>query len=129
MTERLIQAGDVRLWSEDRGDPAAPPVLLIAGDCQSAWRPSTNHGLVSEGVLTRGPELARVSTPTLVVQAPLDPISPPPHGRHLAGAIPRARLVEIPGMGHALPGAVLAPLAAEVRAHIRGSDPAGRAHR
>ncbi|MGW5643434.1 alpha/beta fold hydrolase [Saccharopolyspora sp. NPDC003752] len=303
MTERLIRAGDVRLWSEDRGDPAAPPVLLIAGDCQSAlfwpeefvaalvadglrvirydhrdtgrsthldfathpytfddlaadalavldgwgvdaahvvafsmgaglaqliavdhprrllsqalicthalgvdlaanvaraaageespdglpvptrrlfdvldlhepttgpaaeldlrvaswrlfagdelpfdqaefrrreqramdhagtWRPSTNHGLVSEGLVTRGPELARVSTPTLVVQAPLDPISPPPHGRHLADAIPGARLVEIPGMGHALQGAALAPLATEVRAHIRGSDPAGRSHR
>ena len=46
----------------------------------------------------------------MVLQAPLDPINPPPHGRLLAAAIPGARCAEIAGMGHALPGAVHRPL-------------------
>lgn len=31
MQQRLIPAGDVELWVEDVGDPAAAPVLLITG--------------------------------------------------------------------------------------------------
>jgi 10-carbomethoxy-13-deoxycarminomycin esterase/esterase len=119
----------VETWRIFAGDelPFDPAEFRLrerrAMDHAGTWRPRTNHGLVSEGLAERGPELARITTPTLVVQAPLDPISPPPHGRHLADAVPGARLVEIPGMGHALPGAVLAPLAAEVRKHIRRSGP------
>ncbi|MEV4432806.1 alpha/beta fold hydrolase [Streptomyces sp. NPDC049585] len=31
MTVRLVEAGEVTLWSEATGDPAAPPLLLISG--------------------------------------------------------------------------------------------------
>ncbi|ASO20822.1 10-carbomethoxy-13-deoxycarminomycin esterase/esterase [Actinoalloteichus hoggarensis] len=72
------------------------------------------HGLIEQSLVERGAELSGITTPTLVIQGPLDPISPPPHGRHLADSIPGARLVEIPGMGHALPSAVHAPLASAV---------------
>ncbi|NUW39642.1 alpha/beta fold hydrolase [Nonomuraea rhodomycinica] len=36
MTTRVIANGEVSLWSEDFGDPAAPPLLLIAGGNLSA---------------------------------------------------------------------------------------------
>jgi 10-carbomethoxy-13-deoxycarminomycin esterase/esterase len=69
------------------------------------------HALATPVPLSRGAELSGVTTPTLVIQAPADPLNPPPHGRHLAGLIPGAAYAEVPGMGHALPSAVQAPLA------------------
>ncbi|MEV0143983.1 MULTISPECIES: alpha/beta fold hydrolase [unclassified Nonomuraea] len=36
MTARVIANGEVSLWSEDFGDPAAPPLLLVAGGNLSA---------------------------------------------------------------------------------------------
>jgi pimeloyl-ACP methyl ester carboxylesterase len=62
-----------------------------------------------------------VTVPTLVVEAPDDPVHPPPHSAHLAARIGRtgrpAQLVSIPGMGHAISAAAAAPLAAAVLAH------------
>jgi hypothetical protein len=49
--------------------------------------------------------------------APQDPINPPPHAAYLAGTIGGARLVAIPGMGHALLAAVVAPLVDAIVAH------------
>jgi pimeloyl-ACP methyl ester carboxylesterase len=77
------------------------------------------HAHITQDLTERGRELARMTTPTLVVQAPLDPISPPPHGRHLAESIPGARLTEIPGMGHALPSAVHQSLSQQILAHTQ----------
>lgn len=36
MAERVVETGDVRLWSEDLGDPAGTPVLLVMGANASA---------------------------------------------------------------------------------------------
>jgi pimeloyl-ACP methyl ester carboxylesterase len=58
----------------------------------------------------------------LVVEAPEDPINPPPHAAYLASTIGAARLVTIPGMGHALPAAVVAPLAEAILAHTAAAD-------
>ncbi|MEW2353527.1 alpha/beta hydrolase [Spirillospora sp. NPDC029432] len=82
----------------------------------------TAHYTVSLPPTSRGAELAGVTVPTLVIQAMNDPIAPPPHGRHLADLIPGARLVEIPGMGHALPGSVHEPLSRAILAHVRSAD-------
>ena len=51
-------------------------------------------------VPSRGAELAAVTVPTLVVEAPADPVHPPPAAAELAAALGRARLVGIPGLGH-----------------------------
>jgi len=51
-------------------------------------------------VPSRGAELASVTVPTLVVEAPADPVHPPPAAAALAAALGRARLVGIPGLGH-----------------------------
>jgi pimeloyl-ACP methyl ester carboxylesterase len=45
-------------------------------------------------------QLAGIRTPTLVVAGTEDRLTPPKYGRFLAEAIPKARLVEIPGAGH-----------------------------
>ncbi|GHB16726.1 hydrolase [Streptomyces viridiviolaceus] len=65
----------------------------------------------------RAAGLRRVTAPALVIQAENDPIAPPPHGKHLAGLFPAARLVQIPGMGHGLPSSVHGPVAEAVLEH------------
>ncbi len=75
------------------------------------------HAAASQEGLDRGPELAEVQVPTLVIEAPEDPVDPPPHAAHLAATIKGAELVRIEGMGHAIPPAVVTPLAAAVLAH------------
>jgi pimeloyl-ACP methyl ester carboxylesterase len=47
--------------------------------------------------------LGRLTIPTLVIHGDNDPLVPPANGRQTAAALPRARLIMIPGMGHALP--------------------------
>jgi pimeloyl-ACP methyl ester carboxylesterase len=54
----------------------------------------------------RRPELAGLRTPTLVIHGEQDPLIRPKGGRATAAAIPGARLVTYPGMGHDLPGAL-----------------------
>lgn len=74
-------------------------------------RSSDAHALASQDGLDRGAELASVTVPALVIEAPKDPINPPPHAQYLADHLGNARLVTIPGMGHALPEAVHQPFA------------------
>jgi len=80
------------------------------------------HARADQGGLERGSELADVTVPTLVIEAPADPINPPPHAAHLAASIAGAQLVTIPGMGHALSDPVLEPLADAVLAHTADVD-------
>jgi pimeloyl-ACP methyl ester carboxylesterase len=79
--------------------------------------PIAAHALADQSALDRGRELARVTTPTLVIDAPLDPVFPPPHAEHLASLIPTARHATIPAMGHALPASILPDLADAIVAH------------
>ena len=50
--------------------------------------------------------LGRLTIPTLVIHGDNDPLVPPENGRQTAAALPDARLIMIPGMGHALPDQV-----------------------
>jgi pimeloyl-ACP methyl ester carboxylesterase len=75
------------------------------------------HARADLGGLTRGSELATVTVPTLVIEAPADPINPPPTASQIVAAIPTARLVKIPGMGHALGSSILDPLAEAILRH------------
>ncbi len=85
---------------------------------------ATAHARAGTSGLARGAELAGVRVPTLVVEAPEDPAYPPPTARHLADSVPGARLVTVPGMGHALPAAVLAPFGDAVEGHLDAVDAA-----
>lgn len=80
------------------------------------------HAMADQSGLGRGGELAGSTVPTLVVEAPADPINPPPHAAHLAASIGSSRLVTIPGMGHALHPVVLDPLADAILAHTAEVD-------
>ncbi|CCH32157.1 alpha/beta hydrolase [Actinosynnema sp. NPDC047251] len=84
------------------------------------FAPSTAHIRLGAEPLPRGADdLRRATTPTLVVQGGLDPFYPPGFGRHLAALLPDATLLEIPGMGHALPAAVHHTIADAILDHIR----------
>lgn len=80
-------------------------------------RVSTAHGRADHSGMLRTEALAATGVPTLVVSATAEPVFPPPHAQHLAQVIRGAELVEIPGMGHALPRPVLEPLAKAILAH------------
>ncbi|MBN6034777.1 alpha/beta fold hydrolase [Amycolatopsis sp. 195334CR] len=79
------------------------------------------HGSIRQDWTTRAADLPGLTTPALVVEAPLDPIHPPPHARHLAEVLPDARLITIPGMGHHLATAIHQRLTDEVTAHTLAS--------
>jgi pimeloyl-ACP methyl ester carboxylesterase len=78
---------------------------------------STAHARADASGMDRTEQLAQTSVPTLVISAPAEPVAPPPHAHHLAQAIRGARIVEIPGMGHALPREVHTPLATAILDH------------
>ncbi|GHC58119.1 alpha/beta fold hydrolase [Streptomyces cinnamoneus] len=80
-------------------------------------RTNTAHGSADSSGMLRTDELAATDVPTLVVSAPAEPVFPPPHPQHLAQAVRGARVVEIPGMGHALPRDVLGPLTTAILGH------------
>jgi pimeloyl-ACP methyl ester carboxylesterase len=75
------------------------------------------HARADQSGLVRTDALAATRVPALVVSTTADPVFPLPHPRHLAQVIGGARLVEIPGMGHALPREVLGPLADAILGH------------
>lgn len=54
----------------------------------------------------RRAELATITAPTLVLSGEADPLQPPQAGKATADAIPGARFVSYPGMGHDLPPAL-----------------------
>ncbi|KOG41564.1 alpha/beta fold hydrolase [Streptomyces decoyicus] len=84
-------------------------------------RTSTAHGRAEHEGMLRTDRLAANEVPTLVVCAPAEPVFPPPHPQHLAQCVRGASVVEIPGMGHALPPAVLEPLAAAILSHTEAT--------
>lgn len=84
---------------------------------------ATAHARAGTDGLARGAELRDGTTPVLVVEAPEDPAYPPPSAELLQRALGgRARRVVVPGMGHALPSAVVGPLLDAVEAHLDAVD-------
>src|SRR5207302_883667 len=70
------------------------------------------------------PELARITTPTLVVSADLDQHCPPRAGEIIAQAIPGASLEIITGSGHPIPLEQPDQLAGLIESYLRESLPA-----
>lgn len=115
-----ILHGDALPFDADEFRRLEERIIAHAG---TAANPAA-HALADQAGLDRGAELAEVRTPVLVIEAPEDPINPPPHAQHLAAAIGSAELVRIPGLGHALPTALLAPLTDAILAHTAAVDAA-----
>lgn len=80
--------------------------------------PPTSHANLIPVPVERGRELAGATARTLVIQGGLDPLNPPPHGKHIADLMPNARLIEIEELGHALPGAMLPVIANHLIDHF-----------
>jgi len=70
--------------------------------------------------------LRKLRVPTLVIHGDRDPLVRPIGGRATAAAIPGARLVVLPGIGHDLPSAVWSQVADEIAA-LAGLLSGGRA--
>ncbi|WP_425264457.1 alpha/beta fold hydrolase, partial [Streptomyces atriruber] len=92
---------------------------------------SSAHARADSSGMLRTAELAANRVPVLVVSATGEPVFPLPHPQHLAQVVAGARVVEIPGMGHALPPTVHGPLEKAILEHTlgrgagRGAGPGG----
>jgi proline iminopeptidase len=72
----------------------------------------------------RRTELAQVRAPTLVIHGTHDPLLPVAAGRDTAQHVPGARLLEIEGMGHDLPPALMPRIVDAIALHCRAAEAA-----
>ena len=72
--------------------------------------------------ITRAAQLARVTSPTLVLHGRADPLVPFPCGEDTAKRISGARLVGFDGMGHDLPPEPTALMLQELIPHLKAHD-------
>ena len=72
--------------------------------------------------ITRAAQLARITSPTLVLHGRADPLVPYPCGEDTAKRIKGAKLVGIDGMGHDLPPEPVAQMLAELIPHLKAHD-------
>jgi len=93
--------------SYDRGNDPAGVGRQLAAIAASGDRTAELHG---------------IEAPTLVIHGREDPLVAPSGGRATARAIPRSRLVLVPGMGHDMPRALWPQLIAAVADHARRAD-------
>jgi pimeloyl-ACP methyl ester carboxylesterase len=71
---------------------------------------------------SRVERLKTIRVPSLVIHGLGDALVQPEHGRDTAANIPGAELVEIPGMGHDLEGAISGMLVDHVTRHARRAE-------
>lgn len=78
------------------------------------------HAITASGDRSR--KLRTVRAPTVVIHGAADPLVRPIAGRSVAEAIPGARMVIVPGMGHDLPPEVWPQIAAELVDNARRTE-------
>jgi pimeloyl-ACP methyl ester carboxylesterase len=76
--------------------------------------------ILASGDRTR--RLRSVTAPTLVIHGDADPLITPSGGRATARAIPGARLMLLPGMGHGLPERVWPQLVDAIAEHVAAAE-------
>ena len=91
--------------------------LLAKGNLERSYRPegAARQTAAIAASPDRTPGLRRVKVPTLVVHGLVDPLVKPSGGVATAKAVPGARLIMYPDMGHDLPRPRWADLFAEIR--------------
>ncbi len=119
----------VRTWKVLRGPDAFPedeahdPELarrLHARGIHPAGVARQLAAVIASG--SRRRELASLRVPTLVIHGEADPLVPVECGIDVAEAVPGARLVAIPGMGHALPRPMWPRIIDEIADHAVWTD-------
>lgn len=93
----------VETWNRTAGDGAAGTARQVQAIQASGDRTA---------------ELTRITAPTLVINGDRDLIVAPSGGAAIAAAIPHARHIVIPGMGHHLPDALAHRVADYVAGHL-----------
>jgi pimeloyl-ACP methyl ester carboxylesterase len=71
---------------------------------------------------SRKERLAKVKAPTLVIHGTADPLVDPEAGQDTAASIPGAKLMIVPGMGHALPMAIWPEIIDAIDKHAHGAS-------
>lgn len=104
--EGLIQNA-MQVWTAigSPGFPASPAELRRTAERIVDYAPYEPLGIARQlvGILSspaRDEILGQVRCPALVLHGADDPLIPPDHGENTAQAIPGAKLVIVPGMGH-----------------------------
>lgn len=125
-------AGYVQTWKVLRGKGSFP--LDEAQDLERAAR-NFARGLHPAGVArqltailasgSRREALAAVKLPTLVMHGDIDPLVPVACGVDTANAVPNAKLLRIPGMGHVLPIAMWPQIIEAIATHVLQPGEAG----
>ena len=113
------------------GSPAYPTPLAelrtrIEASVQRSFHPQgvlrQMMAIVSD--VTRAAQLARISSPTLVIHGKADPLVPYGCGEDTARRIAGAKLLGIEGMGHDLPPEPVAQILAALVPHFQAADAA-----
>lgn len=106
-------AAAARGWDRSGSDPAPAVARQIEAIQRSGDRTA---------------ELARITAPTLVIHGDRDLMVHPSGGVATTAAVPAARHVVIPGMGHHIPAALVDPITRYVADHIARAGGADSAH-
>ena len=106
------------------GYPADPERLSanVERDFRRSFHP-TGAARQMAAIVADGDRRARlrgVTAPTLVIHGADDPLVPVEGGRDTAAAIAGAGLLEVPGMGHDLPLALVETIAEAIAGHAKG---------
>ncbi|APW43707.1 alpha/beta fold hydrolase [Rhodoferax saidenbachensis] len=85
--------------------PEAEMRTRVAASLERSFHPvgTLRQMLAIVADITRAAQLARITSPTLVIHGKADPLVPYPCGEDTAKRIPGAKLIGIDGMGHDLP--------------------------
>ncbi|WP_448641819.1 alpha/beta fold hydrolase [Geodermatophilus sp. URMC 63] len=111
-------------YPTDREDHLAMLRVAMARDDQGLTGPGVKRQQAAEqAARDLRAELAAVRVPTLVVHGDGDVVIRPEGGEATAAAVPGARLVVHPGMGHELPRALWPGIADDVRATADRGEP------
>ncbi|MDG2028509.1 MAG: alpha/beta hydrolase [Acidimicrobiales bacterium] len=94
---------------------------LAAAEIATGWAAETGHGIAVHASPDRLDRLSGISAPTMVIHGTADPVFPPAHGRALATGIDGAILVEVEGLGHEVPDALIEELWPAIQKHLHES--------
>jgi pimeloyl-ACP methyl ester carboxylesterase len=109
-----VRATALEAWDRDGGPNPDGPARQLAAIFKSGDR-------------TR--EVGQITAPTLVIHGDRDPMVNPTGGWATSRAIPRSRLLTVPGMGHDLPAGACPEVVEAIAEHVLTAEGRREAHR
>ncbi len=114
-----------RVWGAGHFDSRECGIAQFAE--RAVGRACRPHGVIRQyaAIVADGDrrgELAGVDVPTLVIHGAVDPLVPATAGNDTASAIPDARYIEIPKVGHDLPEPAIPEIVEAISEHIRAIE-------